>query len=150
MDLYTDKNLQDCQTALIERMHARPTKTRPLIDGWINKDGTFLLWMTGNVYGPIDIRTRYNGVIIEDTASNSTLIVVRLPWSGDASQTLVIIFASVLLAIIVATSGNFVGGFVVLLIGVALILVLRTNTANNDIFVKTIKQTLRARERTSR
>jgi len=59
--LYTEKTVSQCMRDLNERLQAKPTKTRPELQGWVEKQGTFAITITAPVIGKLKRTTSLKG-----------------------------------------------------------------------------------------
>ncbi|MEP7293329.1 MAG: hypothetical protein ABI835_16215, partial [Chloroflexota bacterium] len=81
--LYSEKTVTQCMSAVNERMHAKETSTRPALDGWVEKSGTFSISLSAPVIGKFRRRTALTAKV--ERQSGITVIEGSVP-SGASRE----------------------------------------------------------------
>lgn len=141
--LYSDLNVAQGMTALIERMNARPTSTRPDLDGWVDKSGRFSLRVSMPVLAGIHRRTTLRGRMMRE---GSRTVIEGQVSSGVPPQNIPLVYAA-LIAIIILILGNGGSMFALLLIpaGLLLYIPMRGDYDNSRLLMGELQKTLKAR-----
>jgi hypothetical protein len=102
--MYTEKSVAQAMNAINERLHTPGTKSRPQLDGWVEKSGRFSMCVTSNVRWRLRRKTYLQGKA--EKLGGITLLQGTVPGGVGTQGMLVIFGALVLLAILVYTQGN--------------------------------------------
>ncbi len=141
--LFTDKTVNQCMRALNERMQAKPTSSRPEIDGWVEKSGRFSLAMTSPVLGKFRRRTRLRATAERE---NGTTIIRGFVPNGVSQRGLHVIFGVLeLIAASLISRGNTVMAAFLVVVGVGLCVPLIGDYRNHDILLYELEKTLKAK-----
>src|SRR5829696_6060433 len=89
-------------------MHVKETSTRPALDGWVEKSGTFSLAMTAPVIGKFTRRTTLTAKV--ERQGGITVIEGGVPSGVSREGQAVIFVALALVALAIMASGNFLFG----------------------------------------
>lgn len=143
--LYTKKTVRECMSAINDRMQARATRTRPALDGWIEKGGKFSLAVTSKVAGRFSRRTRLRAVA--ERQSGVTVIRGYVPHGVPRRGVLVIMGAVIIMGFLIALSGNALLGLVAAVLGMALYIPLTGDYDNSEILMKEIRRALKAKDK---
>lgn len=141
--LFTEKTPSQCMKALQERLQAKATKSRPALDGWVNKSGKFSISMSSTVWGRFTRKTRLRA----EASRESGITVIRgfVP-NGASRETLFIIGGAVgALAVLMFARGNLVYAILAVIAGGALIVPLRGDYRNHDVLLYELEKTLKAK-----
>jgi hypothetical protein len=140
--LYTDKTIAQCLRELNERMQAKPTKSRPEIGGWIRKDGSFMLSLTGPVIGRFRRTTRLSAEMERDRGTTVIRGAVSDGLSPFWLRLLYIGLIVVILMLIVVGEP----GYAVLaaVFGLVAYIPLRGDYINSDLLLIEIERNLKA------
>jgi hypothetical protein len=141
-ELYSQMTTAQCMRALTERMAARPTSTRPDLDGWVEKSGTFSLAVTSKIGRYFSRTTRLSGAL----ARESGLTVIRGYVSDGVSPYWLRVLYGVLLLV---TLGLLAVGEPLLALvafggGLVAYIPLRGDYVNSDILLMEIEKALKA------
>ncbi|MBZ0292276.1 MAG: hypothetical protein K8L99_06880, partial [Anaerolineae bacterium] len=102
--MYTDKTVAQAMASINERMHASPTKSRPQIDGWVEKKGRFAISVTSELKWRFKRRTFLHGHA--ERESGMTVVRGNVP-GGVAPEGQAIIFVALLIiAALIFLQGN--------------------------------------------
>ena len=143
-DLYTDKTVSQALNAVHERLQAKPTKSRPEFDGWIQKDGHFTMSTTIPVARIFSRTTRLHGRL--ERVGNATTVHVRVAV-GMTQEGQAILFGAILvLAALVLLNGNAVLGLLIAIVGLAAYIPLKGDYHNSEVLVKDLRRILKAKE----
>lgn len=141
--LFTEKTTNQCMKALHERLQANATKTRPELDGWIEKSGRFSISMSTQVLGKLSRRTRLRGTA--EREKGVTVIRGFVP-NGMSGRWLAVIGGCVaLLAGYFLLVGELVLSILVFLFGMAMLIPLWGDHRNHDVLLYELEKTLKAK-----
>lgn len=141
--LFTEKTTHQCMKALHERLQATATKSRPELDGWIEKNGRFSISMTTPVLGKFSRRTRLRGVAEREKG----VTVIRGFVPNGLSNGGLAVLATVLavLAFYFLLTGELMLGLLVILAGTAMLIPLWGDYRNHDVLLYELERTLKAK-----
>lgn len=140
--LYTEKTVAQCMSALSERLQARPTATRPALDGWIEKKGRFSLALTAPVIWRFQRRTRLEATVQRE----SGITIVRGQVSEGANPTgqAIVLAAVALVSVMILLQGEILLALMVGLAGSVVYVPLRGDYQNSDQLLIEVERTLKA------
>lgn len=142
--LFTEKTVSQCMSAINERMQAKPTSSRPGLDGWVEKSGRFAMAATYMVAGRFARKTVLKAEA--ERQSGVTTITGNVP-SGAAPKQQIIIFVAVLLvALLLLTRGLAVPAIIIFLAGLVLQVPLMGDYNNSILLVNELRKTLKAKD----
>lgn len=99
--LYTEQTVSQALTALNARMQAKPSSSRPALDGWVEKNGAFSLAVTSVVAGRFNRTTRLHGKLEREGG----VTVIRGQVSRGATRENMIIIFGVIAVMALALVG---------------------------------------------
>ncbi len=130
--LETDKTPKQCVKAIQERFEQNPTKTRPELKGFADKDsGRFSMSMETTVFGRFKRRTRLRGQAVK-RGGGVTSISGFVPHGMDRTQLRIIAAFVVVLVLFMYLRGQLIYGIMILLAGGALAIPLWGDHLNHD------------------
>lgn len=131
--------------ALNERLQAKGTKTRPDLEGWIEKGGKFSLAVTSIVAWRFRRTTRLSGIILRDGAAT----VIRGKVSGGVAPEglRVLVGALVIVFVALVITGNPMLALVTLIFGGLSYVPLRGDFVNSETLLIEVEKTLGATPR---
>ncbi len=141
--LFTEKTTHQCMKALHERIQATETKTRPALEGWIEKNGSFSIAMSRRVVGNFKRTTRLRGSAERD--KGVTVIRGFVPEGVSRNWLMVIGGAVALLAIFMVTQGQLLPAIVIAVVGALIVASLWGDYRNHDILLYELEKTLKAK-----
>ena len=142
--LYTDQTVAQALTALNARMQAKPTSTRPALDGWVEKNGAFSLAVTSLVAGRFNRTTHFRGKL--ERESGVTVIKGQVS-RGATRENMIVIFAVIaVMALMLVAMGSTWLGVLLLPIGAALYIPLAGDAFNSELLIGEVQKTLKAKE----
>lgn len=141
--LFTDKTTSQCMRALHDRIQAKQTKTRPELDGWIEKSGRFSLSLSSPVLGKLKRTTRLRASAQRDRGQ--TIIRGFVPTGASSHWLGLILMAVIGGALYFVTTGELVLGLVVAVVGTAILLSLYGDYRNHDVLLHELEKTLKAK-----
>lgn len=140
--LFSDNTVSQCMSAINKRLQAAGTKSRPELEGWIEKPGKFSLAVTSNVLRRFPRTTRLTGVATREEGST----IIRGHVSGGVGprglQMLVVALGAVIFLLII--SGNPMLALVTLVFGGVAIIPLRGDYVNSETLLIEVEKTLKA------
>lgn len=117
--MYTEKSVPQAMNAINERLHTPGTKSRPQLDGWVEKSGRFSMGVTGSVKWRLTRKTVLQGKA--EKLGNITLIQGSVPGGVSGQGMLVILGALIAVAaIFYFTQDNAILAAVALVAGIVL------------------------------
>lgn len=142
--LYTEQTVAQALTALNARMQAKPSSTRPALDGWVEKNGAFSLGVTSLVAGRFNRTTYMRGKL--ERESGVTVIKAQVS-RGATRENMIVIFAVIaLVAVMLVAMGSTWMGLLLLPIGAALYIPLAGDAFNSEVLVGELQKTLKAKD----
>ncbi len=141
--LYSEKTVTQCLTAINARMHVKGTASRPALDGWVEKSGSFSISMSSHVIGKFSRRTRLTAKVERE---NGVTVIRGGVASGSSREGQAIIFvALVLLALLIMGSGNVLVGLLLIPFAAYLYIPLHGDYVNSAILIDELEKTLKAK-----
>ena|GEM_PF-397859 len=141
--LYSEKTVAQCLSAVNARMHVKETSTRPALDGWIEKSGTFSLAVTAPVIGKFTRRTTLTAKV--ERQGSITVIEGGVP-SGVAREGQAVIFVALaVVALAIMASGNFLFGVLLIPFTAYLYIPLHGDYLNSAVLIDEVEKTLKAK-----
>ena len=140
---YTDKSVAQCMTALNARMQAKPSASRPALDGWVEKSGGFSLSTSCRVARYFTRRTHLRAAAIRE--EGLTVIRGYVPDGASREGQAVIFGALLLVCLALVGSGNSLPAVIVVLAAAALYIPLTGDHANSAILLSEVQKTLGAK-----
>jgi hypothetical protein len=129
--------------ALHERMDASATKTRPELNGWIEKSGTFSLSLSRSVFGKLKRTTKLRGTA--DRESGVTVIRGSVPEGVTKEWLSIIGLCIVALAVYMFFNGQLMVSIMILLAGVFMLVPLWGDHRNHDVLLYELEKALKAK-----
>lgn len=142
--LYTDQTISQALTALNARMQARATSSRPALDGWVEKNGSFSLGVTSLVAGRFNRTTHFRGKL--ERESGVTVIKGQVSVGATRENMIVIYIVIALMALALVGMGSPWLGVLMLPIGAALYIPLAGDAFNSALLIGEIQKTLKAKD----
>jgi hypothetical protein len=140
--LFTDKTVSQCTSAINERINAKGSKSRPELDGWIEKGGIFSVSVTSNVFRRFPRTTRLSAKAERD----GKITIIRGAVAGGIGpkglRILVVFLLIVSMAIMI--SGQPMLTLVVFIVGGLALLPLHGDYINSEILLIEVERALKA------
>jgi len=143
--LYTDKSVKQCLTAITGRMQDKATKSRPEMDGWVDKNGKFAVSISSPVVYRFQRRTRLSGQIKRE--KGITTIEGFVPNGASREKQAIIFGALLVITLMVIANGDALLGIFAVIFGLALYIPLTGDFNNSEVLYKDIKRVLSAKEK---
>lgn len=140
--LMTDRTVNQCMKALHERMQIKGTKARPTLDGWIEKNGQFMISVTSPVFGKFTRTTRLHATAARE--DGTTVIRGYVPNGVPKNRLIAVGIGLGLLALYMFAQGNLMAALLVLLLGGAMLIPLWGDYRNHDVLLYELEKTLKA------
>lgn len=141
--MYTEKSVPQAMNALNERLHAPGSKSRPQLDGWVDKSGRFSIGVTSSVFGRLTRKTYLQGKA--ERLGGITLIQGSVPGGVSKTGLAVIFGALLLLAALAYSQGNAILAGVAVLAGIALYIPLAGDYQNCETLLAELQKAVNAR-----
>lgn len=140
---YSEKTVAQCLTAINARMQVKETATRPALDGWVEKGGSFSISLTAPVIGKFTRRTMLKAKV--ERESGVTVIRGSVP-TGASRESRVIVFAALaLVALTIFLNGNALVALLLLPFAAYLYIPMRGDFLNSAVLLDEMQRTLKAR-----
>lgn len=146
--LYSEKTVAQCLTAINARMHVKATSTRPALDGWVEKSGTFSISMTETIVGKFSRRTALQAKV--EREGGITIIRGSVPSGVNREGQAVVFVALALVALTIIGSGNVLVGLLLIPIAAYLYIPLHGDYLNSAVLVDEVEKTLKAKAKPPR
>ena len=141
--LYSEKTVTQCLTSINARMHVKGSGSRPTLDGWVEKSGTFSISMSAPVIGKFARRTVLKAKV--ERESGLTVIRGSVP-NGVSRQGQAFIFVALaLVAIMIIGRGNALFGFLLIPFAAYLYIPLHGDYLNSEVLIDEVQKTLKAK-----
>jgi hypothetical protein len=142
-ELYTDKTIAQCVRLINERLLLKETKSRPAIDGWVDKSGRFSISMQGRVYKRFNWRTRMRAHIERQAGLSVVQGVVPSGLSPNGIRLVVAGF--VIFAVYLLSQQQVVAAIVLGFITFGITIPLQGDYKNHDLLLYELERTLEAK-----
>jgi hypothetical protein len=146
-EYYTEKTVAQCLTAINARMQAKPTSTRPALDGWVEKSGRFSLGVTMPVIGRFK-RTTYLQAKLE--RQGAVTQIAGSVSSGVPRDGQIVVYAALAVVVLVMVLSGSLYGWLLIPFGALLYIPMKGDDANSTLLLDEIQKTLKARARPPR
>ena len=141
--MYTEKSVPQAMSAINERLHTPGSKSRPQLDGWVEKSGRFSMHVNSNVKWRLMRKTVLQGKA--EKLGNITLIQGTVP-GGVGTQGMLVIFAALAaVAVIVYTQGNAILAAAAILAGIGLYVPLVGDFQNCETLLSELQKAVNAK-----
>ena len=141
--MYTDKSVSQTMSAINERLHVPPSKSRPQLDGWVEKSGRFAIGVRSELQLRLSRKTYLQGKA--ERQGSVTVVEGNVPGGVSREGQLVIFVAMLLVGLLLYTQGYAMFALVVVAVGAALYVPLRGDYQNSEILLAELQKTLNAR-----
>jgi hypothetical protein len=141
--MYTDKSVAQAMKAINERLHAPGTKSRPQIDGWVEKNGKFAMAVTTQVYGRFSRKTYLRGQAERD--SGTTVIRGNVPGGLSRNRQIAVFVMLAVVAVILFSQGNAILAIIAILSTAALSIPFQGDFNNSEILLTELQRALQAK-----
>ncbi|MGB1285478.1 MAG: hypothetical protein ACPG7F_03000 [Aggregatilineales bacterium] len=126
-------------------MEAKPTKTRPAMDGWIEKGGKFSLGVSCKVGGRFRRKTRLQAQL--EREKGVTIIRGYVPHGADNRGVMIILGAMFLVGLLIAINGSTMLGLLAVLLGGAIYVTMTGDSMNSETLMKEVRKLLKAKDK---
>lgn len=137
-DLYTEKTVSQCLSALNARMQAKSG-----MDGWVEKKGAFAIAITSPVIGKFQRRTTLHGNL--EKRDNYTVVHVNVSGGADRRGIIMMVGAVILISLGLIGSGNVMLALPLLPIAAYLYIPMRGDHENSEVLIGDLQRTLKAK-----
>lgn len=140
--LFTDKKVLDCVTAINERLQAPASGSRPGLDGWIEKRGSFALAIDSPVLGRFVRQTRLEALV--EREGDTTIIRGQVPGGASPNQQRLLIGGVIALCAFMMLQGEALVAMLAAVMGGILYIPLRGDYDNSEKLLIEVERTLKA------
>jgi len=140
--LYTNKTVAQCMRDMTERMQAKPTKTRPELNGYVEKSGSFAIALTASVVGPLKRTTRLKASANREKGTTIIKGYVSDGISPYWARILAVVMTIVVIMLFLADRPGL--GIVTGLFSIITYVPLRGDYINSDRLLIEVEKTLKA------
>lgn len=137
-DIYTEKTVAQCLSALNARMQAKSG-----MDGWVEKKGAFAIAITSPVIGRFQRRTTLYGTL--EKRDNYTVVHANVSTGADQGGIIFMIGAVILISIALFASGNAMLALPLIPIAAYLYIPMRGDHENSEVLISDLLRTLKAK-----
>lgn len=141
--MYTDKSVAQTMKAINERLHATGTKTRPQMDGWVEKNGRFAIGVSTKVFGRFRHKTTMRGHAQRE--GGTTVVEGNVPGGLPRNRQFVVLGVVLLVAFVFMTQGQAILAFIAAGAGAALMIPFQGDYDNSEILLTEVQKALKAR-----
>jgi hypothetical protein len=141
--MYTEKSVAQAMSAINERLHVPGTKSRPQLDGWVEKNGRFAMTVTTKVRWRFDRRTSLYGRA--ERQGGITYVEGTVSGGVGRDGQIVIFGALLIIALLTLSQGNAILAIVAVLAGLALFIPMRGDYNNSEILLSELQKALNAK-----
>ena len=141
--MYTDKTVAQSMRAINERLHVPGTKTRPQIDGWVDKNGQFAISVTTTVRWRFKRKTVMHARAERD--SGFTVIRGTVPSGLSRNRQIAVFVILLMIGLVAFSQGSAIMALVVVLAGAGLSIPLQGDYDNSEILLTELQKALRAK-----
>ncbi len=141
--MYTEKTIPQAMRAINERLHSPGTKSRPQLDGWVEKNGSFAITVTTTVHGRFKRKTILRGQA--ERESGETIIRGNVPGGLARDKQTMIFGIMFAIALLVFLQGSAIMALVFILVGAAITIPLQGDFNNSEILLTELQRALKAR-----
>lgn len=141
--MYTDKTVPQTMRAINERLHVAGTKSRPQLDGWVEKSGRFAIAVTTTVHGRFRRKTTLQGQAERD--GSVTVIRGNVPDGLPRNQQLWVIGIMILVGLLALTQGNAIFAIIAVMVGGAITIPLQGDFDNSEYLLTELQRALKAK-----
>lgn len=140
--LFTDKKVLDCVTAINERLQAPASGSRPGLDGWIEKRGSFAMAIDSPVLGRFVRQTRLEALV--EREGDTTIIRGQVPGGASPNQQRLLIGGVIALCAFMMLQGQALVAMLAAVMGGILYIPLRGDYDNSEKLLIEVERTLKA------
>lgn len=140
---YTDKTVAQCMSALNERLQQKGTVSRPGLDGWVEKNGSFSLAVSSKVAKRFHRTTRLQGKA--ERLGSMTVLKGSVADGVSPREQVVIVGALALVGLFIISTGNLLPGLIAIAAGVVLNIPLMGDYQNSQTLTSEVQKTLKAK-----
>lgn len=140
--LFTDKKVLDCVSAINERLQAPASGSRPGLDGWIEKRGSFALAIDSPVLGRFVRQTRLEALV--EREGDTTVIRGQVPGGASPGQQRLLIGGVIALCAFMLIQGEALVAMLAAVMGGILYIPLRGDYDNSEKLLIEVERTLKA------
>jgi hypothetical protein len=142
--MYTDKSVAQSMRAINERLHATGTKSRPQIDGWVEKSGNFAMSVTTTVRWKFKRKTFLQARAKRD--GGFTVIQGNVPGGLSRDKQMLVIGIMIVIGLVLGiTQSNVIMTIVLVLAGGALSIPFEGDYHNSEVLLTELQRALSAK-----
>jgi hypothetical protein len=141
--MYTDSSVAQAMKAINDRLHVPGTKSRPQIDGWVEKNGSFAMSVNTSVYRRFHRKTFLRAKA--ERQGGTTVVTGTVPGGLPRNRQIIIFVMMVILGLALLSQGNAILAFVAIAAGAALAIPLQGDYHNSEILLTELQKALKAR-----
>jgi hypothetical protein len=141
--MYTDKTVAQALEAITERLHTKGTRTRPQLDGGVEKSGRFTIEVKTRVYGRFPRKTVLRAQA--ERESGTTIVRGTVPGGLSRRHQLLVFAIMVIIAGIGWGQGSALLAGVAVIAGAAFFIPLQGDYENAEILLTELQRALQAK-----
>jgi hypothetical protein len=141
--MYTDSSVAQAMKAINDRLHVAGTRSRPQIDGWVEKNGSFAMSVKTTVYGRFQRKTLLRARA--ERQGGTTVVSGSVPGGLPRNRQIVIFVMMLVLGLVLLSQGSAILCIIVIAAGAALAIPLQGDYDNSEILLTELQKALKAR-----
>jgi hypothetical protein len=141
--MYTDSSVAQAMKAVNDRLHVAGTRSRPQIDGWVEKNGSFAMSVKTTVYGRFQRKTLLRARA--ERQGGTTVVSGSVPGGLPRNRQIVIFVMMLVLGLVLLSQGSAILCIIVIAAGAALAIPLQGDYDNSEILLTELQKALKAR-----
>lgn len=143
LEVYTEKTIPQCLAALNERMQVKGTSSRPGLEGWVEKNGTFSLSVTTPVIAKFERTTTLHGKLTK--GDGHTVVEINVSEGADRRGIILMFGAVAVIVLVLIASGNVLFALLLLPVAAYLYIPMRGDHENSASLVSDVQRALKTR-----
>ena len=142
--MYTDKTVAQSMRAINDRIHATGTRTRPQMDGWVEKSGRFAMAVTTTVRWRFRRKTFLHGRA--ERESGMTVVRGNVPSGLSRNKQALVLGMMIVIGLALGfTQGSAILTIVAVLAGAAFSIPMQGDFDNSEILLSDLQKALKAK-----
>lgn len=130
-------------TAINERLHLKGTASRPGMDGWVDKNGSFAIGVSSPVIGKMNRTTYVRAKVTRE--SGVTTIKGDVPGGASPRGQVTVFVAMALVAVALIAGGSAVLALVLIPFAALLYIPMKGDYVNSEILIGELQKVLKAK-----
>jgi hypothetical protein len=141
--MYTDKTVPQTMSAINARLHVPGTKSKPQLDGWVDKNGKFAIGVITDLRWRFRRKTYLRGQARRE--QGVTIIRGTVPSGLSREGQLAIFGILLVIGLVTLTQGNAMLAIIAVVAGAAFYIPLHGDYVNSEILLGELQKTIKGR-----